>query len=341
MKKTTDKNYKDIYYYSLENNNGVSVTLTNYGATVTSIITPDRSGSKDEITLTYDDVSGFMKGKGYFGATVGRYANRINDGRFELNGKEYKLFCNDGKNHLHGGKKGFDKMVWEEKSTTQNSVSFFYRSADGEEGYPGNLDVTVEFTLDDDNNFKIHNTAQSDKDTIVNLTNHTYFNLAGHKSGPVTKHVMLINADSFTPVDVYGCTTGEVSGVSGTPFDFRIPTAIGARMNDDSEQLKNGKGYDHNYIINGNGYRHAAKVAEPEFGRTVSVYTDKPCMQLYCGNFLEAENGKDSAVYKKHGAFCLETQFAPDSPNHKNYASPVLRKGEIYDFTTCYQFGIE
>ena len=341
MIKTKDTVHEGIWYYTITNKRHVQVTLTNYGATVTSVLAPDRKGEQDEITLCYDDVSGFMKGGCYFGATVGRYANRINNGKFSLNGKEYSLFCNDGPNHLHGGKIGFDKVVWEESALNENSVSFRYLSRDGEEGYPGNLDTTVTFSLDDDNIFKIHYSAVGNKDTIVNLTNHTYFNLGGHKSGSIKDHILYINADSITPIDEHASTSGKVAGVLGTPFDFRIPAAIGLRMHDDNEQLKNGHGYDHNYIINAGGYRFAAKAADPKTGRTLSVYTDKPCMQLYCGNFLKEEKGKDGAVYNINDAFCLETQFAPDSPNQKSYTSPVLRKGQIYDYTTSYQFGIE
>lgn len=340
MNKTEDKNLKGVYYYTLENKNSVSVTVTNYGASVTSIIAPDKNGNLDEITLAYDDVSGFKNGKCYFGATIGRFANRINGGRFTLGGSEYTLFCNDGKNHLHGGKIGFDKVVWTEEQIDECSVSLSYLSADGEEGYPGNLKTIVKFTLDDDNCLDISYTAVCDKDTIVNLTNHTYFNLAGHKSGTVEDHLLYINADNFNPVDESGSANGETKNVYGTPFDFRQETRIGKRMNDDDEQLKNGTGYDHNYVINGEGYRIAAKVLEPVSGRTLTVHTDMPCMQLYCGNFLNKEKGKDGAVYNIHDAFCLETQFAPDSPNQPQFISPVLKKGEVYEHTTCYKFEV-
>lgn len=341
MKKTADRNNEGIFYYTLENTNSMSVTVTNYGASITSILAPDKHKDIDEVMLTYDDVSGFMNGESYFGATVGRYANRIVGGRFELGGKEYKLVCNDGPNNLHGGNVGFDKVVWTVEQVTDNSVSFSYLSKDGEEGFPGNLKAEVRFSLDDDNNLKIEFYAVSDKDTVVNLTNHSYFNLAGHKSGSVKGHVLQIDADKFTPVDEFSSATGEVASVAGTPFDFREPTPIGQRMYDDDEQLKFGSGYDHNYVLNGSGYRFAAKVVEPHSGRTMSVFTDKPCMQLYCGNFLDGEKGKDGAVYKKHDALCLETQFAPDSPNQPEFDSPVLKSGEVYQYTTCFNFGTE
>ena len=341
MIKTTDRNHEGIFYYTLENENSMSVTVTNYGAAITSILAPDKSQNIDEITLTYDDVSGFMNGKSYFGATVGRYANRIVGGRFEIGGKEYKLVCNDGPNNLHGGNVGFDKVVWTEEHRTDNSVSFSYLSKDGEEGFPGNLKAEVKFSLDDDNNLKIKFYAVSDKDTVVNLTNHSYFNLAGYRSGSVEDHVLQIDADRFTPVDEFSSATGEVASVAGTPFDFIEPTPIGQRMHDDDEQLKFGSGYDHNYVLNGSGFRFAAKVVEPNSCRSMSVFTDKPCMQLYCGNFLDGEKGKDGAVYNKHDAFCLETQFAPDSPNQPEFDSPVLKAGEAYEYTTCFKFGNE
>lgn len=341
MRKTEDINHEGIFYYTLENANSMSVTVTNYGASITSILAPDKCKSIDEVMLTYDDVSGFMNGNSYFGATIGRYANRIVGGRFELGGKEYKLVCNDGPNNLHGGNVGFDKVVWTQEQITENSVSFSYLSKDAEEGFPGNLKTDVKFSLDDNNNFKIQFRAVSDKDTVVNLTNHSYFNLAGHKSGSVKGHILKIDADRFTPVDKFSSATGEVASVEGTPFDFREPTPIGQRMHDDNEQLKFGSGYDHNYVLNGSGYRLAAKVVEPKSGRTLSVFTDKPCMQLYCANFLNGEKGKDGAVYNKHDAFCLETQFAPDSPNQPEFDSPVVKAGEVYQYTTCFNFGIE
>lgn len=338
MIKTADRNHEGIYYYTLKNANSMSVTVTNYGATITSILAPDKHNNIDEVTLTYDDVSGFMNGKCYFGATVGRYANRIVGGRFELGGKEYKLVCNNGPNNLHGGNVGFDKVIWNEEQVTDNSASFSYLSKDGEEGFPGNLKAEVTFSLDNDNNLKIKFNAVSDKDTIVNLTNHTYFNLGGHRSGSVEGHVLQIDADSITTVDEFSSATGETLNVSGTPFDFRKPTPIGQRINDDHEQLRFCSGYDHNYVLNRSKYKFAAKVTEPCSGRTMSVYTDKPCMQLYCANFLDGEKGKGGAVYNKHDAFCLETQFAPDSPNQPQFDSPVLKAGEVYDFTTCYKF---
>lgn len=347
MRKTQDRNHEGIFYYTLENANSMSVTVTNYGATITSILAPDKSKNIDEVILTYDDVSGFINGKCYFGATVGRYANRIVGGRFELGGREYKLVCNDGPNNLHGGNIGFDKMVWTEEQFTDNSVSFSYLSKDGEEGFPGNLKAEVKFSLDDDNNLKLLFRAVSDKDTVVNLTNHSYFNLAGHtpmghkQIGSIEGHVLQIDADNFTPVDKFSSATGEIASVTGTPFDFREPTPIGQRMHDDNEQLKFGSGYDHNYVLNGSDYRFAAKVFEPNSGRTLSVFTDKPCMQLYSGNFLDGEKGKDGAVYNKHDAFCLETQFAPDSPNQPEFDSPVLKVGEVYQYTTCFKFGTE
>ncbi|MBT3318576.1 MAG: galactose mutarotase [Clostridia bacterium] len=341
MKKTDDKTQEGIYYYTLENKNGMSVTLTNYGATLMSVITPDKNGNFDEVTLGYDDVQGYKQGKCFFGATVGRYANRIAGGRFALGDEQYTLARNDGNNHLHGGIVGFDKVIWDEAAYSNDSVTFSYFSPNGDEGYPGNLNVTVQFSLDDVGELKIHYTATSDKDTVVNLTNHAYFNLAGHKSGVINEHLMMINAERYTPLDNGGTASGEIAPIKNTPFDFSEFTAIGDRMNDENEQLKFGSGYDHNYIINGSGYRLAAKAFEKSSGRLMSVYTDKPCMQLYCGNFLDAESGKDGATYNIHDAFCLETQFAPDAPNQESFASAVLRAGDTYDYTTAYRFEVK
>ncbi len=341
MNKTADKTYAGIYYYTLTNKSGMRVTLTNYGATVTSIIVPDKNGAFDEVTLGYDDVQGYKDGRCFFGATVGRYANRITGGTFELNDTRYTLICNNRPNHLHGGKVGFDKVVWSEEQTSDNSVCLSYFSPDGEEGYPGNLQTEVTFTLHDDNALMIHYNAECDKDTVINLTNHAYFNLAGHKSGSIENHELYINADNFTPINEFVSVTGEIAPVKNTPFDFTKPCAIGARMNDAHEQLKFGNGYDHNYMINGIGYRLAAKAFDKSSGRILSAYTDKPCMQFYCGNFIDNEKGKDGAVYHIHDAFCLETQFAPDSPNQESFPSPVLKAGRTYDYTTTYRFEVK
>ena len=341
MRKTCDKILAGIFYYTLSNKNGMRVTLTNYGATITSIKVPDKNGDIDEVTLGYDRVQGYKQGRCFFGATVGRYANRITGGTCTLNGEQYNLFCNDGPNHLHGGKVGFDKVVWSEHQASEDSISFSYFSPDGEEGYPGNLKTTVTYSLDEESTLKIHYSAQSDKDTILNLTNHSYFNLAGHKSGSIENHVMYINADSYTPVNEFSSATGEIAPVKDTPFDFNEPTAIGARIRDDNEQLKFGNGYDHNFLINGSGYRLAAKAFDKSSGRMMSVFTNKPCIQFYSGNFIDNEKGSKGAVYQKRGAFCLETQFAPNSPNQENFQSPVLKAGSTYDFTTSYQFEVK
>ena len=341
MRKNCDNTLAGIFYYTLTNKNGMRVKLTNYGATIMSIIVPDKNGDFDEVTLGYSNVQGYRQGGCFFGATVGRYANRITGGTCSLNGKQYNLFCNDGPNHLHGGKVGFDKVVWSELQATENSISFLYLSPDGEEGYPGNLKTTVKFSLDESNKLDIHYSAVSDKDTVVNLTNHSYFNLAGHKSGSIEPHIMYINANNYTPINEFSSATGEIAPVKDTPFDFTEPTAIGERMNDDNEQLKFGNGYDHNFMLNGSGYRLAAKAFDKSSGRLMSVFTNKPCIQLYCGNFIDNEKGKMGAVYQKHDAFCLETQFAPNSPNQENFQSPVLKAGSTYDFTTSYQFEVK
>ncbi|OPJ58089.1 aldose epimerase family protein [Clostridium oryzae] len=337
-------NGEEVNIFALTNNNGFSARIIDYGATIVSIFAPDKNGRVDDVVLGYDDLESYAKGPGYIGALIGRYGNRIKAGRFTLNGKEYILAKNDGNNHLHGGIVGFDKAVWKAETITKDgkeALQMSYTSKDGEEGYPGNLDVKVIYTVTDDNALSIEYIAFSDKDTIINLTNHSYFNLGGHKSGSILNNTLKLEADKFTVVDNEAIPTGELRNVEGTPLDFRKPTAIGDRIDQKDEQLLNVGGYDHNFVLNrtGKGLEKAAAVYDPKSERTMEVYTNKPGVQLYTANFLGKDlKGKDGAVYQNREALCLETQFFPDSINHENFPSPILKAGERYDYTTIYKF---
>ena len=334
---------KTIELYTLTNRRGMQVGITNYGGRVVSIRVPDRNGKMADVVLGFDSLQGYLGNDPYFGAIVGRYANRIAKGRFTLDGVEYKLPVNDGPNSLHGGLKGFDKRVWTagEISSPHAGLELTYLSKDGEEGYPGNLNVKVVYTLTDNNELKIDYSATTDKDTVLNLSNHSYFNLAGQGNGDILKQVLMINADRFTPVDATMIPTGELRSVQGTPFDFRKPTAIGERINQDNRQLKLGKGYDHNYVLNrkGNHLVLAARATDPESGRVLEVLTTQPGLQFYTGNFLDGTiHGKDGKVYGHRSAFCLETQHYPDSPNHPNFPSSELKPGQTYHEVTVFKF---
>lgn len=333
---------KPVSYYVLKNKNGVEAKLTNYGATLISLKVPDRNGKFDDIVLGYDDVNSYANGKSYFGATVGRYANRIAKAKFTLNGQTYTLAKNDGENSLHGGNKGFSKVVWDVKDVSTDeapALQFTYLSKDGEEGYPGNLTAQVTYTLTPANELKIDYDITTDKDTVQNLTHHSYFNLAA--DGDILGHELVLNADRFTPVDATLIPTGELRNVDGTPFDFRKQTAIGARINQNDRQLKLGKGYDHNWVLNGDmgTLRLAAQVYEPRTGRTLEVSTTEPGIQFYTGNFLNGEKGKGGKPMPYRTGFCLETQHYPDSPNHPDFPTTTLKAGQHYRTTTVYKFG--
>ena len=340
--KTADGQAVDLY--TLTNPNGLEAAITNYGGIVVRLKTPDRNGQLADVVLGFDTLDDYLKGHPYFGAIIGRYGNRIAKGRFQLNGVEYKLAVNNGENHLHGGLKGFDKVVWNARdvSTAEApALELTYTSKDGEEGYPGTLHVTVVYTLTPANELKIDYAATTDKDTIVNLTNHSYFNLAGQGEGDILGHELMINASRFTPVDAGLIPTGELRSVEGTPFDFRKPVAIGARINQDDQQLKYGNGYDHNFVLDrtGDGLVLAARVTEPKSGRVMEVYTTEPGIQFYSGNFLDGSNkGKGGKIYRRRYGFCLETQHFPDSPNKPNFPSTALRPGAKYQSTTVYRF---
>jgi aldose 1-epimerase len=328
--------------YTLTNSHGMQVAITNYGGRVVSIMVPDRSGKMGDVINGFDHAEQYGSDP-YFGALIGRYGNRIAKGHFSLDGKVYSVPVNDGPNSLHGGLKGFDKRIWtaHELKQAPAALELTYLSKDGEEGYPGNLTVKVVYTLTETNELKIDYTATTDKDTVLNLTNHTYFNLAGQGNGDILKHLMMINAGRFTPIDSTLIPTGELRKVEGTPFDFRKPTAIGARIDQDNEQLKFGRGYDHNFVLDrkGMGLELAARVVEPDSGRVLEVLTTEPGLQFYSGNFLDGTiHGKGDKVYGHRSAFCLETQHFPDSPNHPSFPTTELKPGQTYHQTTIYKF---
>jgi len=344
--KTPDGQPVDLYV--LTNKNGVEAAITNYGGAVVSLKVPDRNGKFADVVLGYDSLDGYVNDKSYFGAIVGRYGNRIGHAQFSLDGKTYTLAKNNGENSLHGGIKGFNKAVWAAKelpAKNGQSLELTYPSKDGEEGFPGNLHVRVVYTLTDSNELKIEYSATTDKKTVVNLTNHTYFNLAGPGSGDILGHQLVIEADKFTPVDASLIPTGEFRDVQGTPLDFRKATAIGVRIDQDDEQLKLGHGYDHNFVLRraaGAPISLAARVVEPNTGRVLEVWTTEPGVQFYTGNFLDGTaRGKGGLTYARRSAFCLETQHFPDSPNQPKFPSVVLNPGEKYSTTTTYKFTTE
>jgi aldose 1-epimerase len=331
--------------YILTNEHGMEATITNYGGTVVSLKVPDRNGKLADVVLGYDTIGGYESGKSYFGAIIGRYGNRIAHGKFTLDGVAYALAKNNGENSLHGGTLGFNGRVWTAKdvsSSAGQALELTYLSKDGEEGYPGNLSVKVVYTLTANNGLKIDYSATTDKDTVLNLTNHAYFNLAGEGNGDILDDQLMIHADRFTPVDANLIPTGELKSVKGTPFDFQEPTVVGARINQDDEQLKYGKGYDHNWVLQGwkpDMLALAARVYEPKSGRVLEAWTTEPGIQFYTGNFLDGTGGgKGGKAYGRRFALCLETQHFPDSPNHAAFPSTVLKPGQQYRSTTVYKF---
>ncbi len=336
--------------YTLTNASGASVSVTNYGGIVTSIRVPDRDGTLADVTLGFDSVEGYTSeayrnALPYFGAIIGRYGNRIANARFELDGETYPLAANNGANHLHGGEVGFDGVMWAaEPVDGATALRLTRTSPDGEEGYPGTLDVTVTYTLTDDDRLVVDYEATTDAPTVVNLTNHTYFNLTGDPTNTILDHQLQIRADTFTPVDAGLIPTGEVRPVEGTPFDFRQLTVIGERIDADDEQIGFGPGYDHNWMLQraGDGLVEAARVVEPTTGRVLVVETTEPALQFYAGNFLDGSiTGKGGVAYARRTGFCLETQHAPDSPNQPAFPSTVLRPGETYRSQTVYAFRTE
>ena len=337
---------KPVEMATLKNSHGIEIQAINYGAIITSLKVPDRAGAVADVVLGFDRPDGYWADPPppYFGAIVGRYGNRIAKAQFALGGKTFKLAANNGPNSLHGGVRGFDKVLWamSTRDTAQGSSVIFTRtSPDGEEGFPGNLHATVTYTLTEKNEVIIDYRATTDKATPVNLTQHSYFNLAGEGSGDILGHQLTVNADRYTPVDDTLIPTGELAPVAGTPFDFRKATAIGARIDADHPQLKAGKGYDHNYVLNrkGTGAQLAARLTDPKSGRTLEVTTTEPGIQFYSGNFLDGKiTGKQRHVYGHRTGLCLETQHYPDSPNQKNFPSTILEPGKVYSSRTVWTF---
>jgi aldose 1-epimerase len=339
---TVDGTPVDIY--TLRNHHGAEARISNYGGIVVSLKVPDKNGQLADVVLGYDKLEDYLKETPYFGALIGRYGNRIAKGRFTLDGVTYQLATNNYPNALHGGLKGFDKRVWE--ATVLNGpegpgLELHYTSRDGEEGYPGTLTVKAVYRLTPDNALRLDYTATTDKDTVLNLTQHSYFNLAGQGSGDILKHEVMMPADRYTPVDSTLIPTGELAPVEGTPFDFRKPTAIGARINQENEQLKFGKGYDHNWVFNKKigDLTLLARVTEPSSGRILEVLSTEPGLQFYSGNFLDGTlKGKGGKVYNFRNGFCMEPQHFPDSPNQPNFPSVVLKPGQVYKNTIIYRF---
>ena len=334
-----------VNLYTLSNNKGAEVGICNYGGLVIYLKVPDRHGRLGDVVLGYDALADYLKDSPYFGALIGRYGNRIAKGKFTLDGKEYTLAVNNGPNALHGGRKGFDKVVWETRllaSLEGPSLELRYVSQDGEEGYPGNLSVMTVYTLTEDNALRIEYTATTDKPTVVNLTHHSYFNLAG--GGDILSHQVMLPADKFTPVDNTLIPTGELRPVDGTPFDFRKATTIGARIGQDDEQLKFGNGYDHNWVINKpmGQLGLMARVSEPSSGRVMEVWSTEPGLQFYSGNFLDGTlKGKGGWVYHFRNGFCMEPQHYPDSPNRPDFPSVVLKPGQVCKNTIIYKFSVQ
>jgi aldose 1-epimerase len=334
-----------VHLYTLSSPNGATAKITNYGAILVSLDVPDRDGTLADVTLGYDNLDDYLERGSFFGATVGRYANRIGGAKFVLDGVEYQLAANNGPNHLHGGNKGFDKVIWRLEDINAEGdeafVKLTYVSEDGEEGYPGNLACSVTYTLTRDHALRIDYEAETDKTTVVNLTNHSYFNLAGQGAGDILDHVLMLNADKYTVFDEGLIPTGEIRSVEGTPLDFTSPTSIGARIG------QVGQGYDQNYVLSkqdapAGSLMLCARVLEPTSGRIMEVHTTEPGMQLYTGNFLDGTiTGKEGKVYKKHYAFCLETQHYPDSPNKPDFPSVVLQPGQKFTSTTIYEFSAQ
>lgn len=339
------KDNKNVYIFTLTNTSNAKAKIMTYGATIVSLVVPDKNGHLADVVHGYDTIEAYENGDKFFGAAIGRCGNRIEYGKFSINGKEYSLAQNSGKNHLHGGLKGFDKVVWDANivDNEKNILTFSYLSKDGEEGYPGNLKVTITYMLTNDNALKINYKAISDKDTVVNLTNHSYFNLTGNQALTALDHKLMINSDEFTRNDKYSIPTGEILKVAGTPMDFRELKTVGTEIDSDYDQLVFGLGYDHNWLLktNGNINEVAAKLVEETTGRVMEVYTTTPGVQFYSANFLDGSDiGKGGITYQKRTAICLETQYVPNAINDSHFKSPLLKAGEEYNHSTIYKFSV-
>jgi aldose 1-epimerase len=334
----------DIGLFTLTSGRGLEVRAITYGAIIVSVRVPDRRGAIGDVVLGFDDLQGYLERSRYFGAVVGRYGNRIANGRFTLDGRTFQLATNNGRNHLHGGVKGFDKVVWQAQPDRPEGgarVTFSYTSRDGEEAYPGTVNARVSYAVTDRNELVVEYEAATDAPTPINLTQHSYFNLAGEGRADILGHVLALDADEFLPVDETMIPTGEIAAVSGTPFDFRRPTSIGSRIDAVHEQLTRGSGYDHNFVLQGApGLRRAAHVVEPGSGRTLEISTTEPGVQFYSGNHLAGQAGKGGHAYQRRSGFCLETQHFPDSPNHSHFPSTILRPGASYRSKTVFTFGV-
>jgi len=338
----------EVYLYTLKNNSGMEVKITNFGGRITSIVVPDKHQKPGDVVLGFDSLDGYLAkpaSSAYFGAIVGRYANRLANAMFVLDGHTYHTPANDGTNTLHGGLQGFDSKVWQPKEVVAPAgpgLELHYLSRNGEEGFPGNLNVTVRYSLDNQNGLRVDYTATTDKDTVLNLSNHSYFNLEGAGSESVLNESLMLAADRYTPVSDKLVPTGAIESVADTPLDFRKPTVIGSRINVDFEQLKFGKGYDHNFVLNhpGDLETAAATVIDPMSGRVLEIYTTQPGVQFYTGNFLNGKVEGIGGVYRYRSALCLETQHFPDSPNHSNFPTTVLHPGETFHSTTIYRFKV-
>lgn len=337
---------ENVDLLTLTNEKGIRVRIMTHGATVLSLETPDRNGKLADIVLGHDTAAEYVQATPYFGCVVGRFANRIKDGKFTLDGKAYTLAQNNGPNALHGGLRGFDKVIWEtEILVEKNAVCMTYVSGDGEEGFPGEVKTVITYTLTEAGEFKIGYKAETTRATPYNITNHSYFNLAGHDSGCIGKQILMINADSFLPTDETAIPYGTEASVAGTPFDFRTPHAVGGRIDADNEQLRFGNGYDHNFCLNKKAAGElgfCARAEDAESGRVLEVYTTEPGVQFYTGNFLDGtQKGKGGCKYVRRGGFCLETQHYPDSPNQPEFPSAILKPGEEYKTATIYKFGVQ
>lgn len=337
----------NVHRYTMKNENGMSVSILDFGGVIQQILVPDRRGRFTDVVGGYDNVTDYYYGDGYQGALIGRWGNRICRGKFTLEGKQYTLYINNGENHLHGGKEGFDHKIWSvtEQDGAEPALVLHYVSPDGEEGYPGTLDLTVTYTLKQSNALSIRYVATTDKPTVLNLTNHCYFNLGGFASGKILDHVLQLDADTYLPTDEGLIPTGEIKSVTGTPFDFRTPKTIGKDFNSDNADLRFAGGYDHCFNFTGGAPKEPiwrATLYDPASGREMRVITDQPCVQCYTGNFLSNAEHPFKGGYPQspQNAVCLETQHMPDSPNHENFTNTVLRPDEVYDFTTEYVFSV-
>ena len=332
---------KEAHLYVLENKNGLKAYVSDFGASLVRLLVPDKDGTMLDVVHGYDDAAGYEKGDAGIGATVGRSANRIGGAQIEINGVKYELEKNDNGNNLHSGCNYYQKRIWNVEEQSEDQITFLLHSTDGDQGYPGALDMHVTYLLDDKNTLNIHYEAVPDQDTVINMTNHSYFNLNGHDSGTVLEHKVMLDADYFTPADAESIPTGEIRSVEGTPMDFRAGKVLGDEIDADYEPLRFGGGYDHNWVLkNGGRFAKVAEVTSDKSGIRMEVYTDLPGVQMYTANFLDDEPGKDGATYAARSAVCLETQYFPDTPNHPNFPSCVVEAGQEYHTTTIYRFSV-